>query len=146
MNDPYAMQSSTGQWGQPEDDFKPPYTQDPPMAPPYPQYAQPTYAAAPTKASPQGAAPGLQPVYVPYPVPMTGSESGDGMALTSMILGIVSAAIGWIPVCGVIALGPAIIGIVLGSLGLKSQRRRGMAIAGIILSVIAIALSLIFWL
>jgi hypothetical protein len=88
----------------------------------------------------------IQPVYVPYSVPTSGAEPGDGMALASMILGIVAAAIGWIPVCGLIALAPAITGIVLGSLGLKSPRRRGMAIAGIILSVVGIAAStFLFW-
>ena len=131
MNDPYG-QSPTRQWGQPEDDFRPPYTQDPPITASYPQFAQQGYPPPP----PQPA--GAQPIYVPVPVQ---HDSGDGMALTSMILGIVAAAIGWVPVCGLIALAPAIVGIVLGALGLKSERRRGMAIAGIILSVIGVALA-----
>jgi hypothetical protein len=138
MNDPYG-QSPTRQWGQPEDDFRPPYTQDPPIAASYPPFAQQGYPPPP----PQSAGAGAQPIYVPVPV---GPESGDGMALTSMILGIVAAAIGWVPVCGLIALAPAIVGIVLGALGLKSERRRGMAIAGIILSVIGIALAFIIFL
>jgi hypothetical protein len=63
-----------------------------------------------------------------------------------MILGIVAAAVGWIPLCGLVALAPAIVGIVLGALGLKSEKRRGMAIAGIILSVIGIAAAtFLFW-
>jgi hypothetical protein len=141
MSDQYGMHYPAAQWGTPEDDFKPPYTQDPPQVPPYPPYGQPT--AVGNQGQP-GASPMVQPVYVPYPVPGSGAEPGDGMALASMILGIVSAAIGWIPVCGLIALGPAIIGVVLGSLGLKSTRRRGMAIAGIILSVIGIAAATLF--
>jgi hypothetical protein len=138
MNDPYG-QSPTHQWGQ-EDDFKPPYTQDPLPGSPYPPYGQPINSPAVA----QSGSPAVQPVYVPYPVPTPGSAPGDAMALTSMILGIVSAAIGWVPVCGLIALAPAIVGIVLGALGLKSQRRRGMAIAGIILSVIGIAAATLF--
>ena|SRR5215469_6101911 len=138
MNDPYG-QSPTRQWGQPEDDFRPPYTQDPPIAASYPPFAQQAYPPPP----PQSAAPVGQPIYVPVPVT---SPPGDGMALTSMILGIVAAAVGWIPLCGLVALAPAIVGIVLGALGLKSEKRRGMAIAGIILSVIGIAAAtFLFW-
>jgi hypothetical protein len=138
MNDPYG-QSPTRQWGQPEDDFKPPYTQDPPIAASYPQFAQQGYPPPP----PQPAGAGAQPIYVPVPVR---ADPGDGMALTSMILGIVAAVVGFIPICGFVALAPAIIGIILGALGLRSERRRGMAIAGIILSVIgAFAATVIFW-
>jgi hypothetical protein len=139
MNDPYG-QSPTHQWGQ-EDDFKPPYTQDPVPGTPYPPYGQPNLSSAA-----QGASPMVQPVYVPYPVPTPGSQPGDGVALASLILGIVGVAIGWIPLCGLLALAPAIVGVVLGGLGLKSQHRKWMAIVGIILSVIGIALStILFW-
>ena len=139
MNDPYG-QSPTRQWGQPEDDFRPPYTQDPPIAASYPQFAQQGYPPHP----PQSAGAGAQPIYVPVPVR---ADPGDGMALTSMILGIVAAALGFIPVIGIcLAPAPAIVGIVLGALGLKSERRRGMAIAGIILSVVGLlAGTVIFW-
>jgi hypothetical protein len=139
MNDPYG-QSPTHQWGQLEDDFKPPYTQDPVPGSPYPPYGQPNLSPA----AAQSAAPAVQPVYVPYPVPMPGSQPGDGVALTSLILGIISVAIGWVPLCGLIALAPAIVGIVLGALGLKSQRRKWMAIGGIILSVVGFAAATLF--
>jgi len=142
MNDPYG-QSPTHQWGQ-EDDFKPPYTQDPLPGTPYPpppQYPQPNLSSAA-----QGASPAIQPVYVPYPVPVPGSQPGDGVALASFILGIVSLAIGLVPVCGVVVLAPAIVGLVLGGLGLRSQRRRWMAIVGMILCVVGIlAIPFIFW-
>ena len=85
-----------------------------------------------------------QQVQVPYPHAVPGQ--GDGFAISSLILGIVSASIGWIPLCGIVALGPAIVGIVLGSLGLKSVRYRNLAIAGIILSVIGVALSMLIFL
>jgi hypothetical protein len=62
------------------------------------------------------------------------------MALASMVLGIVAAAVGLVPIIGIcLAPAPAIVGIVLGALGLKSEKRRGMAIAGIILSAIGLA-------
>jgi hypothetical protein len=138
MNDPYG-QSPTRQWGQPEDAFRPPYTQDPPIATSYPQFAQQGYPPPP----PQSAGSGAQPIYVPVPVT---PAPGDGMALASMILGIVAAAVGLIPVLAIcLAPAPAIVGIVLGALGLKSEKRRGMAIAGIILSVIGLALATVFF-
>jgi hypothetical protein len=144
MSDQYGMQYPAAQWGTPEDDFKPPYTQDPPQMPPYPPYGQPTVAGNQGQA---GASPMVQPVYVPYSVPTTVPEPGDSFALASMILGIIAAAVGFIPVIGIcLAPAPAIIGIVLGALGLKSERRRGMAIAGIILSVVGLfAGTVIFW-
>lgn len=114
----------------------------------YPNQQPPRYTPMPSSVSPdnQPTAQGgssAQPVYVPYPVVVSGD--GDNQALTSLILGIVSAAIGWIPVCGAVALIPAIIGIVFGGLGFKSQRRRGMALAGIVLSALAIAMALVFF-
>ncbi len=49
MNDPYG-QSPTHQWGQQEDDFKPPYTQDPLPGTPYPPYGQPNLSPAAARA------------------------------------------------------------------------------------------------
>jgi hypothetical protein len=71
---------------------------------------------------------------------------GDRFAISSLILGIVSVSLGWIPICGIVALAPAIIGIVLGGLGLKSLRHRTLAIAGIVLSVIGLVLSMLIYL
>lgn len=111
--------------------YPPPYA---PNSVPLPQY--------PTANQPSPMAPTvLQPIYVPYPVVV--SDSGDSMAVTGLIFGILSAAIGWIPVCGLVALFPGMLGIIFGGLGLKSARKRGMAIAGIVLSIIGIALSFI---
>jgi hypothetical protein len=125
-----------------ETDFDPAvnyYPQPPQYAPPAapmppdPMATQPTSQAAST----------AQPIYVPYPVVV--SDDGDSMALSSLIFGIISAAVGWIPVCGLVALLPAILGIVFGGLGLKSQRRRGMAIAGMLLSIVGIVLAFIIY-
>lgn len=87
----------------------------------------------------------IQHVYVPVPYPVAAPDTGGGMALTSLILGIMSASVGWIPLCGAVALFPAILGIVFGGLGMKSRRRRGMAMAGMILSMLAIAMALVFF-
>lgn len=116
------------------------YLNQPQYAPPSAPMSPNTMANLPTSQ----AATTVQPIYVPYPVVV--SDNGDSMALSSLIFGIISAAIGWIPLCGLVALLPAIIGIVFGGLGLKSQRRRGMAVAGILLSIIGIALAFIIFL
>jgi hypothetical protein len=60
------------------------------------------------------------------------------MARISLILGVISLALGLIPVCGIVALLPAAIGILYGWLGLQS-RQRNMAILGLLLSLLAIA-------
>jgi hypothetical protein len=66
-----------------------------------------------------------------------------GFATSSLVLGIVGVSLGWIPVCGIVSLAPSIIGVVLGCLGLRSTRHRYVAIAGIILSVIGVALAML---
>ena len=75
--------------------------------PPPPQYAPPGAPMPPNTMADQPtsqAASTAQPIYVPYPVVV--SDDGDSMALSSLIFGIISAAVGWIPVrgCGGAAL------------------------------------------
>ena len=64
------------------------------------------------------------------------------MGLASMIIGIVSLGIGFIPMCGFWAAAPAVVGLILGvvDLVLKSRRKqpRGKAIVGVILNPLAI--------
>jgi hypothetical protein len=115
------------------------YPQSPQYAPPQAPIPPNTMADQPTSQ----AASTVQPIYVPYPVVV--SDDGDSMALSSLIFGIISAAVGWIPVCGLVALLPAILGIVFGGLGLKSERRRGMAVAGMLLSIVGIVLAFIIF-
>jgi hypothetical protein len=64
-----------------------------------------------------------------------GSER-NWMAITALILGILSVPFACIPACAVILQVP---GIIFGSLGLKSAMRR-MAMAGLILSCIGVVL------
>lgn len=69
-------------------------------------------------------------------------NNNDGMAIASMILGILSIVFcccyGWI------SIPLAIIGIILGAVCLsKNTSGRGMAIAGIVTSIIALALLLV---
>lgn len=71
------------------------------------------------------------------------------MGIASLVLGIVSLIIGFVPFCGGIALIPALVGLALGIIELvknkKESKPAGMAIAGIVLCSIAIVV-IIFWL
>ena len=70
------------------------------------------------------------------------------MGVASLVLGIISLIIGFVPFCGIIALLPAIIGLILGIIDIvkktKSGMKKGQSIAGLILSAIAIVV-IIFW-
>ena len=70
------------------------------------------------------------------------------MGVASLVLGIISLIIGFIPLCGSIALVPAIIGVILGIVDIVSKskkgEKKGTSIAGLILSAIA-TLIIIFW-
>lgn len=70
------------------------------------------------------------------------------MGIAALILGIISIIIGFIPLCGSIALFPAIIGLILGIVDtvLKSKKdeKKGISIAGLVLSAIAIVV-IVFW-
>ncbi len=66
------------------------------------------------------------------------------MGIASMVIGIVSAILGFIPFCNYFAFIPAIVGLVLGivEVVLKSKKKepKGMSIAGIALNGAAIIL------
>lgn len=70
------------------------------------------------------------------------------MGIAALILGILSIIVGFIPLCGSIALFPAIIGLILGIVDtvLKSKKgeKKGVSIAGIVLSALAIVI-IVFW-
>lgn len=70
------------------------------------------------------------------------------MGVASLILGIVSLIIGFVPLCGSIALLPAIVGVILGIIDIikknKTKEKKGQSIAGLIMSVISIIV-IVFW-
>lgn len=70
------------------------------------------------------------------------------MGIASMIIGIIAAVLGFIPLCNYFAAIPAGVGFVLGIVDvvLKSKKGepKGMGIAGIVLNAFAIALILIW--
>jgi hypothetical protein len=74
------------------------------------------------------------------PVPAATADKRNWMAITSLVLGIINFCAMFIPCCGAIL---PIVGLILGILGLQSNRR-GMAIAGIILAVITLCITIIW--
>lgn len=70
------------------------------------------------------------------------------MAIASLVLGIVSVVISFLPFCGIIALIPAIVGLILGIVDLvkktEEKTTKGMSIAGIACSGVAIVL-IAYW-
>ena len=71
------------------------------------------------------------------------------MGIASMVIGIVSAILGFIPMCGWFATLPAIVGIILGIVDVVQKNKnkqpgKGFGIAGIILNSIAVILILLW--
>lgn len=70
------------------------------------------------------------------------TASSNGMAIASLILGIVSLIFSFI--LPVITLPAGIVGLIMGIIGYKKPYGRGMTIAGIILNSIGILSSIVF--
>lgn len=71
------------------------------------------------------------------------------MGVASLVLGIVSVVLGFIPLCGIIALVPAIIGLILGIIDWVKKKKagepKGKSIAGTICSGVAIGFILFYY-
>lgn len=65
------------------------------------------------------------------------------MAVAGLVLGIVAIVLSFIPCIGILAIIPAVLGIIFSIMGLSQAKKtgqgKGMAIAGLILSILAIA-------
>ena len=111
--------------------------QRPPYQPPYNQ--QPYQGNQQQPFYPYDA-----PQYPMYPQPNTGS---NGLAIASLILGIVSlvlvAAFSWMLWGSIAGLCLGIVGTILGVMGRKNATGRTMATAGMILSIIGITIGAI---
>lgn len=118
-----------------------------PSAPQDQQQGQPQYAAYPPQQ--QYAMPPTQPgVIDPNRVSrheLRHIEKGtSGLAITALVLGIIAVVLSWVPVVNNFAAFLAVIGLVFGIIGIiktgaKGRRKgRGLAIAGTVLSIVAI--------
>ena len=68
------------------------------------------------------------------------------MDIASLIIGIISLIIGIVPFCGIVAVLPAIIGLILGIICIcnNKKEKKGKAVAGTIMSGIAIILTMLW--
>lgn len=67
------------------------------------------------------------------------------MAVSSLVLGICSLVFPFIGL-GWLSCAVGIVGTILGALGRKNLEKKGMATAGMVMSIISVALGLIMWL
>ena len=74
-------------------------------------------------------------------------DGGNGLAIASMVCGIVALVVAWIPFFGIIGLAAAVVGLAIGIPALRRSKptgaRRGAAITGIITSSIGIVLGIL---
>lgn len=69
-------------------------------------------------------------------MPQASRDNGPGIA--SLVLGILSIIFCWLPLGGLVM---AIVGLILANMGMKRLEGRGLAIAGLVLSIIGVAFS-----
>lgn len=117
---PYAPQQPfTGYPPQPDSAYPPPGY----------QAQQPYY--------PPANAPGMYPQggFIGYAAP---PSQANGPGIASLVLGIIGVVIFWFPFVG---LAISIVGLVLATMGMKRIDGKGLAVAGMVLSIIALVLS-----
>ncbi|MGY1729974.1 DUF4190 domain-containing protein [Geodermatophilus sp. SYSU D01045] len=88
-------------------------------------------------------APYQQP-YAPVQPPYVPQQKGAGLAVASMVLGIIALLLSWVPIVNNVAAVIAVVGLALGIPALLRARRgthrgKGLSIAGLVTSVVAIA-------
>jgi hypothetical protein len=99
----------------------------------------------------QLAPPPVEPQVAPPPVAqvVVVQSRGNGFGVTGFVLGLIGTLAGLIPLLFFIAFPLGILGTIFGAIGWRRANRspevggKGLAIAGVVLSVIAIALAII---
>ncbi|MGH3761817.1 DUF4190 domain-containing protein [Actinophytocola sp.] len=87
--------------------------------------------------------------YQPQPQQAQPAQPANGMAIASMVLGIVGLVFSFVPIIGVIAWPLVILGVVFGGIALNQANRvpgspTGMAIAGLTCSIIGLVICFIW--
>ncbi len=77
------------------------------------------------------------------------AKSASGLGIAALVLGILGVLVAWVPFCGIVAIPVAVIGLILGIVGIilarSSQTGMGLPIAGTVLSGVAILLQAGWW-
>ena len=75
----------------------------------------------------------------------TNSKAGKGLGIAGLVLGILAAVLSFVPCLGMYAMFPGIIGLVLSIISIvqanKAGAAKGMAIAGLVCSLVGIAIA-----
>lgn len=133
---------------------QPPSLQDPQQGQPqyaaYPQQDQNQYASYPQPqyAVPQQQAPVFDPNQQGQRQSWHAEKGTSGIAITALVLGIISLVLSWIPIVNNAAAVLGVIGLIFGVIGIVKTGRngrkkgRGLAVAGTVLSVLSIVISL----
>lgn len=87
--------------------------------------------------------------YQPQPQQAYPAQPSNGMAVTSLVLGILGLLFSFIPIIGVIAWPMVILGVVFGGIGINKAGQvpgtsKGMAIAGLVCSIIGLVICIIW--
>lgn len=83
------------------------------------------------------------PMSNPAPTPTTNVVSqNNGLAIASMVIGIIALLLAWIPIIGFIGFVGGIAAIIMGIIALKKATGKGMSIAGIITGALSVLSSL----
>ena len=89
------------------------------------------------------AEPPVQPAQQPV------SNSGRGMGVAALVMGIVSCCLFWIPYVNTVCLLMCIAGIILSAISMKKARAAGVssgiAVAGLVVSIVGLVLSFLFF-
>lgn len=128
-----------------------------PPVPQAPQQGAPQYAAYPQQSQQQYAQPSHPTIQQPvgggqYPPisqdPRQNIKGTSGMAITSLVLGTIGIVLSWIPIVNNFAAVLGILGLIFGIIaiiktGSKGKKKgRGLAIAGTVLSVLTMVITL----
>ncbi len=75
----------------------------------------------------------------------TNSKAGKGLGIAGLVLGILAAVVSFVPCLGMYAMFPGIIGLILSIISIvqanKAGAAKGMAIAGLVCSIVGIAIA-----
>ena len=74
---------------------------------------------------------------------MYGEKPRTGMAITSLVLGIIAFLLAWFPIGSYLAVLLALLSVIFGIIAIRRPAGKGMAVAGLILGGLALVISII---
>lgn len=87
--------------------------------------------------------------YQPQPQQAYPAQPNNGLAIASLVLGIVGLVFSFIPIIGIIAWPMVILGVIFGGIGISKANETpgassGMAVAGLTCSLVGLAICIIW--